>query len=76
MDLLTTYAQDSEIQVLRTLSLIFTLYKSLHAKSAAACNVFTSRCLVTTHNFGDSSDSVLTSLLPGKYPTAELSTEL
>jgi hypothetical protein len=43
-----------------TLSLISTLYTSLHAKSSSACNVFTSCCLVTALNNGDSSASVVT----------------
>jgi hypothetical protein len=77
MYLLTTHKHDSELQQ-RTirLSLISTLYKSLHAKSFPACSVFTSRCLVTALNSGDSSVSVLKSLLSGGYPTTELSTEL
>jgi hypothetical protein len=63
---------DSALQALTTLSLIYTLYKSLHAKSSPACSVFISRCLVTTLNNGDSSSSVLMSLLSGEYPTNEL----
>jgi hypothetical protein len=47
-------------------------YKSLHAKSSPACSVFTSRCLVTALNNGDSSVSVLTSLQSVEYPTTEL----
>jgi hypothetical protein len=70
MDLLTTYTHDSELQVIAALSLISTLYKSLHAKSPSACSVFTSRCLVTDLNSGDSSASVITSLCPA----TELST--
>jgi hypothetical protein len=76
MDLLTTYAEKSELQTLTRLWLISTLYKSLHAKSFTACNVFTSRCLVTALIFGDSSVSVLASLLSDEYRTTELSTEL
>jgi hypothetical protein len=69
MDLLIVYIHDLELQALTTISLISTLYKSLHAKSFPACSVVTSRCLVTAFNNGDSSASVLTSLLSGKYPT-------
>jgi hypothetical protein len=72
MDLLTTYTHDLELQALRTLSLIYTLYKSLHANCSPACSVFTSRCLVTAPSNGDSSASVLTPLLPGEYLTTEL----
>jgi hypothetical protein len=72
MGLLIVYAQDSELQALTALSLISTLYKSLHAKSSPACSVFTSRWLVTALNNVDSSASILTSLLSGEYPTAEL----
>jgi hypothetical protein len=73
-DLLTTYQHDSELQAITALLLIFTFYKSLHAKISPACSVFTSRCLVTVLNNGDFSASVLTSLLSGEYPTTELST--
>jgi hypothetical protein len=59
-----------------TLSLISTLYKSLHTKSSPACSVFTIRCLVRDLNNGDSSASVLTSLLSSEYPTTEVSTEI
>jgi hypothetical protein len=41
----------------RALSLIFTLYKSLHIKSSPACSVFTSRSLATASYIGDSSAS-------------------
>jgi hypothetical protein len=75
MDLLTTYIHDSELQSPATLSLI-KLYKSLHAASSPACSVLTSRCLVTASNNGDSSASVLASLLSVEYPTIEISTEL
>jgi hypothetical protein len=57
MDSWTTYTHHSELQVIRTLSLIPTLYKSLHAKSSPVCCVFTSRSLVTASNSGDSSAS-------------------
>jgi hypothetical protein len=65
MDLLITYAHDSELQAIITLSLITTLYKSLHAKSSPVCSVFTSRYLVTNLNNGDSSASVATPLPAG-----------
>jgi hypothetical protein len=74
MNLLTTCTHHSELQIFTALSLISTLYQSLHAKSSPACSVFTSRCLVTALNNGDSSASVLTSLLFGEYQTTELST--
>jgi hypothetical protein len=41
-----------------------------------SCSGFTSHCLVTANNNGDSSASVTMSLLSGEYPTTELSTEL
>jgi hypothetical protein len=66
---MTTYTQHSELQSLKTLSLIPTSYKSVHTKSSPACSVFTSHCLVTALDNGDSSASVLTSLLSGEYPT-------
>jgi hypothetical protein len=74
INLLTTYTHDSELQAITAPLLISTIHKSLHAKSSPAFCVFTSRCLVTASNNGDSSVSVLTSLLSGEYPTAELST--
>jgi hypothetical protein len=66
MDILTTYTHKSELEVITALSLIYTLYKSLHAKYSPACSAF-SRCLVTALNNGDSSASVLTPLLFGEY---------
>jgi hypothetical protein len=69
MDLLTTYTHDSELQAITAPSLIYTLNKSLHAKSTPDCSVFTSRCLVTALNNGNSSASVFTSLLSDKYST-------
>jgi hypothetical protein len=74
MTLLTTYTHDSHLQAVTALSLISTLYKSLHAKSSSACSVFTSRFLVTALNSGDSPASVLTWLLSDEYPATELST--
>jgi hypothetical protein len=62
MDLLTTYIHHSVLPITKRLSLISTLYKSLHAKSHPACSAFTSRCLVTNINNRDSSTSVLTPL--------------
>jgi hypothetical protein len=53
-----------------TLSLMFTLYTSLRAKSSQSA--FTSRFLVTDLNNEDSPDSVLTPLLSGEYPATEL----
>jgi hypothetical protein len=50
MDLLTIYTHHSELQVITALSLFSTLY----AKSSSPCSVFTSRCLVTALNNGDS----------------------
>jgi hypothetical protein len=57
LDLFTTYTHHSELQAITTLSLIFTLYRSLHAKFSPACNVFTSRSVATASNNGDSSSS-------------------
>jgi hypothetical protein len=76
MNLLTTHIHNLELQALTPLSLISTPYKSLHTKSSPPCSVFTSRCLVTALNNGDSSASVLMSSLSIEYPTAEVSTEL
>jgi hypothetical protein len=57
IDLLTTCTHHSELQVITALSLISTLYKSLHAKSSPAYCVLTSRSLSTSSNDGDSSAS-------------------
>jgi hypothetical protein len=76
MDLLTTYTHHSELQALIVLSLISTLYISLHTKSCPACSAFTSCCLVTALNNGDTSACVLTSLLSNEYLTPEMSIEL
>jgi hypothetical protein len=71
-----TYTHDSELQAIIALSLIYTLYKSLPAKSSPACSVFNSRCLVTALDNGDSSASVFTSFLSGEYPVTDQSSEL
>jgi hypothetical protein len=55
LDLLTSYAHHSELQVITTLSLISTIHKSLHAKCSSACSAFKSRSLATASNTGDSS---------------------
>jgi hypothetical protein len=60
----------SELQVITALSLISTLYKSLATLNLLFA--FTSGFLVTDLNNGDSSVSVLTSLLSGEYPATEL----
>jgi hypothetical protein len=70
------YTHHSELQADTALSLISVLYQSLHAKSSPGYSVFISRCLVTALNNGDSSASVLTSLLSGEYPTTELQRHL
>jgi hypothetical protein len=57
MDLLTTYTHHSELQVITALSLISTLYKSLHAMSSPACSVLISHSLAMASNSGDSSAS-------------------
>jgi hypothetical protein len=74
MDLLTTHINDSQVQVITALPPISTIYKSpQHLPSPfAARRFFTSRCLVTALNSGDSSASVLTSLPSGEYPVTEL----
>jgi hypothetical protein len=55
MDLLTTYTHDSELQAITTLSLLYTLYKSIHhTLSIGLFIVFPIRCLVTAPNNGDS----------------------
>jgi hypothetical protein len=59
MDLLTTYIQNSELQVITALSLISTLYKPLQYPLSlfqVYC-VFIRRSLVTASNSGDSSAS-------------------
>jgi hypothetical protein len=58
-DLLTTYTNNSELQVITALSLICTLYKSLqHPLSLfPACCVFISHSLATASNSGDYSAS-------------------
>jgi hypothetical protein len=75
MDLLTTYTHFLEIQTLTALWLIYTLYKSLHAKCSQV--VVSSLVLARQRILKmEISASVLTSLLSGGYPTTELSTEL
>jgi hypothetical protein len=55
LDLLTTSPHDSEIQVINsaTADLHTLQITTAHAKSFAACYVFTSRSLVTASNSGD-----------------------
>jgi hypothetical protein len=72
IDLLTIYAHNSELLVITALSLISTLYKSLHAKSSPVCCVLNSRSLATASNSGDSSASrvqVLSSQRPVQNTT-------
>jgi hypothetical protein len=57
LDLLTTFAHHSELQVITALPLLSTVHKSLHRKSSPARNNFNSRFLVTDVNSGDSSAS-------------------
>jgi hypothetical protein len=57
MDLLTTSAHHSELQIITALSLSSTIHKSLHVKSSPECIVFKSRFLGTASNSGDSSAS-------------------
>jgi hypothetical protein len=69
MDLLTTYAHNSELQVITALSLISTIHRSpQHSLSLSlACCVLTNRSLAMASNSGDSSAScsqVLSSHLP------------
>jgi hypothetical protein len=54
MDLLTTYTNHSEIQVISALSLICTIHRS---SQHIACRVFSSHSLATASNSGDSSAS-------------------
>jgi hypothetical protein len=65
MDLLAFYTHHSELQVITALSPISTLHKLLDAKSSPDCSVFTTRCLVSDLNNGDSSASVVTPLPAG-----------
>jgi hypothetical protein len=67
MDLLTTYAHDSELQVNTALSVISTIHKPQQNPLSffPACCVFISRCLVTSLNDGHSSTSVVTPLPDG-----------
>jgi hypothetical protein len=76
MDLLTAYTHDPELRAFTTLSLISTPINHHMLNLPPGYSVFTSRCLVTALNSGDTSASVLTSLLSGEYPTTELSAEL
>jgi hypothetical protein len=57
LDLLTTCTHHSELQVITALSLISTLYKSLHAKSSSVCSVYNKSSLATASNSGNSSAS-------------------
>jgi hypothetical protein len=70
LDLLTTCTHHAELEVITALSLISTLYKSLHATSSHFS--FTNRFLVTDLNNDDSSASLLTLLLAGEYLATEL----
>jgi hypothetical protein len=58
------------LQIIVTLSLLSTLYKSLHAKSSQFD--FTGRFLVTDLNNESFPAYVLTSLFSGEYPANEL----
>jgi hypothetical protein len=55
MDLVTAYTHHLALQVITALSLVSTLYKSLHAKSAPACSFYKSLSLATASNSGNSS---------------------
>jgi hypothetical protein len=74
VDLLTlSYTYNSEPHLLTAASLSpHFIIAVAHAKPQSFI-VLHSRCLVTDLNNWDSSSSVLTSLLSGKYPTTELS---
>jgi hypothetical protein len=80
MDLLTTYAHQSELQVITALSLISTLYKSLQHRLNLfpACRVFISLSLATASNSGDSSASRVQVILsqPPVQNSCQLSTQL
>jgi hypothetical protein len=67
---LTTYTHQSQLQVIKTLSLINTLYKS---QANSSQFLFTNRFPVTDLNNGDISASVLMSLPPGVYSATETS---
>jgi hypothetical protein len=66
LDILITYTRHLELQVTTALSLISTLHKVL--QPACLDQPFPSNGF----NSGDSSNSVLTSLLSGQYPSTEL----
>jgi hypothetical protein len=68
------YLHDSELQTITTLSLIYTVYKSLHAESSPACS-FTNHCLVTNLNNRDSSASVVRPLPAVQHSITEPSTK-
>jgi hypothetical protein len=74
VDLLSTYAHHSELQVITAPPLIYTLYESLPAMSSSAYSVFASCCLVRAPNNRDSSAS-RTHVISRLYST-ELSTQL
>jgi hypothetical protein len=77
IDLLTIYTYNSELQA-NTISLDYTLHKSLHADSSLTCSVFNSRFLVTNVNSGDSS-AFCAQVLPSRFQyrtDCQLSTEL
>jgi hypothetical protein len=63
---------DSELHAITALSLISALYKSQLSKSLLAFSVFTSCCLVTALNYGDSSASMLTSLLSSEQTSRNI----
>jgi hypothetical protein len=71
VDLLITYTQHSELQVIIALSLISTIHTS-PAQPFPNLLFFSSRSLAMVSNNGYSSASVLTSLLYGEYPATRL----
>jgi hypothetical protein len=71
VNLFTTCTHHSKLHVITALSLISTLYKSLHAKSFPACCVSNIRSLATVSNSGDSAAS-RAHVVIGEYPATEL----
>jgi hypothetical protein len=69
LDLLTTYRSLTTSNYSAIANLHILQITTAHAKPSQSA--FTSRFLVTDLNNGDSSASVLTSLLSGEYPTTE-----
>jgi hypothetical protein len=74
MDLLITYTQNSELQAHTKIIDNLNAVQITRVEAKSSRSAFASRFQVTDPNNGDSSASVLTSLLCGEYATTRKST--